>query len=124
MSAKSSVKAVDYPSPDTLLQLDPHIVDALDFTGFFPEKYGFEKLDRIFPKDPKYGKEDPPPHYLTAGRKIREWRKISRGTASSGAARTRSKKYSSSCLSSEGGSTMAAKAARGGDSKGGRTVFV
>ena len=78
MSAKSSVKAVDYPSPDTLLQLDPHVVDALDFTGF-PEKYGFKKLDGIFPKDPKYGKEDPPPHYLTAGRKIREWRKISRG---------------------------------------------
>ena len=44
MSAKSSVKAVDYPSPDTLLQLDPHVVDALDFTGF-PEKYGFDPKD-------------------------------------------------------------------------------
>ena len=77
MSAKSAVKAIDYPSPDTLLQLDQYIVDALDFTGF-PEKYGFEKLDQIFPKDPKYGKEDPPPPYLTAGRRVRDWRKISR----------------------------------------------
>ena len=30
MSAKSAVKAVDYPSLDTILLLDPHIVDALD----------------------------------------------------------------------------------------------
>ena len=77
MSAKSAVKAIDYPSPDTLLQLDQYIVDALDFTGF-PEKYGFKKLDQIFPNDPKYGKEDPLPHYLTADRRVRDWRKISR----------------------------------------------
>ena len=49
MSAKSSVKAVDYPSPDTLLQLDPHVVDALDFTGF-PETYGFAKIGPDLPQ--------------------------------------------------------------------------
>ena len=71
MSSKSTGKAVDYPSPDTLLQLETYQIDEMDFTGF-PEEHGYAKLDQIIPKNPKYGKVDPPPHYLMSGKKVRE----------------------------------------------------
>ena len=77
MSSKLTTKAVDYLSTDTLLQLDPHHIEALDFTGF-PERHRYAKLNQIIPKNPRYGKVDPPPHYLTSGKKVREWQKIGR----------------------------------------------
>ena len=78
MSNATTAKAIDYLEPDALKYFLQPKLDVLDFTGF-PEKYGYAKLDEIIPKNGKYGKHDPPPHYLISGKKVREWRSISAG---------------------------------------------
>ena len=69
-------RALSY-APDLLLSFKGPYLNTLDFTGY-PEKHGFAIIDKLFPKNAKYGKLDPPPHYLTSGQRIRDWRKISR----------------------------------------------
>ena len=81
MLLESTGKAVNYPSPDTLLQLETYQIDAIDFTGF-PEEHGYTKLNQSIPKNPKYGKEDPPPHYLTSGKQSENGERLVGATSS------------------------------------------
>lgn len=78
MDKDTVTKAVDYTDPAVFKYFTRPQIDALDFTGF-PEKYGYAKLDELIPKNPKYGKNDPPSQYLSSGKKVREWRSISGG---------------------------------------------
>lgn len=72
------IKATSFDQFWRLKRIDPAILDTYDFTGFI-DKFGSDKLDELFPKNPKYGQLDPAPSYLTSGKKIREWRVISKG---------------------------------------------
>ena len=71
-------KAIAYPSSDTLFYFEKKVLEGLDFTGF-PEKYSYALLDRLIPKDPKYGQLDSPLSYPESGAKVRRWRCISKG---------------------------------------------
>ena len=69
-------KAVNYP-PESLDSLPPDRLDRLSFVGY-PELHGYDHIDRLFPKNKRFGKLDPPLPYLSSGERVRAWRKISR----------------------------------------------
>ena len=69
-------QAVKYP-PESLDSLSPDQLDRLSFVGY-PELHGYDHIDRLFPKNERYGKLDPPLSYLSSGKRVRAWRKISR----------------------------------------------
>ena len=69
-------QAVNYP-PESLDSLSPNQLDRLSFVGY-PELHGYDHIDRLFPKNERYGKLDPPLSYLSSGKRVRAWRKIGR----------------------------------------------
>ena len=69
-------QAVNYP-PASLDSLSPDQLDRLSFVGY-PELHGYDHIDRLFPKNERYGKLDPPLSYLSSGKRVRAWRKIGR----------------------------------------------
>ena len=69
-------KAVNYP-PESLDSLSSDRLDRLSFFGY-PELHGYDHIDLLFPKNERYGKLDPPLPYLSSGKRVRAWRKISR----------------------------------------------
>jgi hypothetical protein len=69
-------KAVSYP-PVSLDSLSPRQLDHLSFVGY-PELHGYDHIDRLFPKNERFWKLDPPLSYLSSGKRVRAWRKIGR----------------------------------------------
>ena len=59
-------------------KMDPDALDTLNFTGFI-EQFGLDKLDQLYPKNPRFGQLNPAPSYLVSGKKVKEWREISKG---------------------------------------------
>ena len=53
------------------------LLDKMDFRGF-PQQHGFDLIDKIYPKNVRFGKLNPTDEYLTSGAEIKKWRKISR----------------------------------------------
>ena len=51
------------------------LLDVMDFRGF-PQEHGFDLIDKIYPKNVRFGKLDPTDEYLASGARIKEWRKI------------------------------------------------
>ena len=47
----------------------------MDFRGF-PQEHGFDLIDKIYPKNVRFGKLNPTDEYLASGARIKEWRKI------------------------------------------------
>ena len=76
MSKKAPIKASSYSRIGDLLNKDERSLDSLDFTDF-AQKHGEDALDKLYPKNEKYGKLYPPPQYLINGAAVRRWRKIS-----------------------------------------------
>ena len=61
--------AADFPL-DTLRSMTAKQRDLLNFAGF-PERHGYDALNKFFPFNPRYGKEDPPDTHLSSGKVIR-----------------------------------------------------
>ena len=51
------------------------LLDKMDFRGF-PQQHGFDLIDKIYPKNAKFGKLDPTDEFLASGAGIKVWRKI------------------------------------------------
>ena len=47
----------------------------MDFRGF-PQEHGFDLINKIYPKNAKFGKLDPTDEYLVSCAGIKKWRKI------------------------------------------------
>ena len=62
-------QAVNYP-PESLDSLSPDRLDRLSFVGY-PDRHGYDHIDRLFPKNERFGKLDPPPSYLSSGERVR-----------------------------------------------------
>ena len=70
------VPATTFCSIGVLIRKSPERLDVLDFTGF-EEKFGEGSLEKLYPKREGLGQLNPPPHYLTTGARVREWRGLS-----------------------------------------------
>ena len=73
-------KAVDLglPAVQSLWQRGKQpILDGMDFRGF-PQEHGFDLINKIYPKNAKFGKLDPTDEYLASGAGIKKWRRIGR----------------------------------------------